>query len=87
MSRRALLYRLIILGRPTIAGELYGVLTTLQVGQGTSLMPVTMPLALIPLRPDTAPALGRISPGHDDFVEYRRQVDRVTAEGFARLLT
>lgn len=79
-------YRLIILGRPTIAGELYGVLTTLQVGQGTSLMPVTMPIALIPLKSGIWPALGRISPGHADFAEYRRHVDRVTGEGFARLL-
>lgn len=79
-------YRMIVLGRPTIAGELYGLLTTLQVGQGTALMPVTMPVALIPLRPGAAPALGRISPGHPDFAEYRRQVDRVTGEGFARLL-
>ena len=80
-------YRLIILGRPTIAGELYGVLTTLQVGQGTSLMPVTMPIALIPLKPGGLPMLGRISPGDADFAEYRRHVDRVTADGFARLLT
>lgn len=80
-------YRLIILGRPTIAGELYGVLTTLQVGQGTSLMPVTMPIALVPLRDGIAPAIGRISPDHTRFAEYRRHVDRVTGDGFARLLT
>ncbi|ATE64483.1 helix-turn-helix domain-containing protein [Rhizorhabdus dicambivorans] len=80
-------YRLVILGRPTIAGELYGVLTTLQVGQGTSLMPVTMPIALVPLKPgQPSPALGRISPGHPDFAAYRRHVDRVTADGFARML-
>jgi transcriptional regulator with XRE-family HTH domain len=87
-------YRLIILGRPTIAGELYGVLTTLQVGQGTSLMPVTMPIALLPLRDGmkdgakegAGPALGRISPDHPAFAGYRRHVDRVTADGFARML-
>ena len=79
-------YRLIILGRPTISGELYGVLTTLQVGQGTSLMPVAMPIALIPLRHGVTPALGRISPGHPDFTAYRTHIDRVTAEGFARML-
>lgn len=79
-------YRLVVLGRPTIAGELYGVLTTLQVGQGTALMPVTMPVALIPLRGKPEPALGRISPGHADFEAYRRHIDRVIADGFARVL-
>lgn len=79
-------YRLIVLGRPTIAGELYGILTTLQVGQGTALMPVTMPIALVPLRDGRPAALGRISPGHPDFAAYRRHVDRVIADGFARIL-
>lgn len=79
-------YRLVVLGRPTIAGELYGILTTLQVGQGTALMPVTMPVALLPLR-GAEPALGRISPGHPDFDAYRRHVDRVVADGFGRMLT
>ncbi|MGB7405898.1 MAG: helix-turn-helix transcriptional regulator [Pacificimonas sp.] len=77
-------YRLGILGRPARSGSLYGVLTTLQVGQGAALMPVTMPLALIPADRD-AP-LGTLAKGDDGYAEYRGELDRVLAEDYARVL-
>ena len=57
-------HRLAILGRPTIEGALYGVLTTLQVGTGSQLVPVACPLALNRLDPASEPAIGRISAGN-----------------------
>jgi hypothetical protein len=41
--------RLALLGRPTISGEMYGLLTTLQAGPGSQLVPVSVPLALVPM--------------------------------------
>ncbi len=43
-------YRLVIISRPTIAGEMFGIMTTLQVGRGSQLTPVSAPIAYVPLR-------------------------------------
>ncbi|MBV7256480.1 helix-turn-helix transcriptional regulator [Pacificimonas sp. WHA3] len=81
-------YRLVILGRPARGGSLYGVLTTLQVGKGAALMPVTMPLALLRLgEGEGEPVLGRVSAGQARFDDYRRELDRVLTEDYARMLT
>lgn len=77
-------YRLAILGRPTVAGSLYGVLTTLLAGHGTQLVPAACPLALLKLGESDAPALGRIDPDHAAYAGYRAELDAVTAQDFAR---
>ena len=77
--------RLAILGRPAIGGEMYGLLSTLQVGSGAQLVPVSVPLALIPFAA-TAGVLGRVTPGDDCYAIYRAHIDRVVAGGFARLV-
>ena len=77
-------YRLVILGRPTINGSLYGLLTTLLVGHGTQLVPASCPIALIRIRDGEAPAFGRIAPDHDSFARYRAELDCVTDRDFAR---
>jgi transcriptional regulator with XRE-family HTH domain len=77
--------RLAVLGRPQITGEIYGLLTTLQSGKGTQLTPVSVPLALVPLK--GSPAMGRILPGETAADAYRRHLDRVISGGFARILT
>ena len=77
-------YRLAILGRPTIDGSLYGILTTLLVGHGSQLVPAACPIALLRLDEDAAPAFGRISPGHPAFAGYRAALDVVTDRDFAR---
>ena len=41
-------YRLVILSRPTISGEMHGIMTTLMSGRGSQLMPVAAPLVLVP---------------------------------------
>jgi transcriptional regulator with XRE-family HTH domain len=84
-------YRLIILARPTIAGEMFGILTTLQGGRGAQQTPVATPIALIPMagRGAAAPsdiAFGRIGAGHQCFAAYRRLLHRAIDEPFAMLL-
>ncbi|HYE27847.1 MAG TPA: helix-turn-helix transcriptional regulator [Allosphingosinicella sp.] len=77
-------YRLAVLGRPTIAGSLYGILTTLLVGHGSQLVPAASPIALIRADRDPAPAYGRIEPGHPAYERYKAEVAVVTARDFAR---
>lgn len=77
-------FRLIILGRPAIGGEMYGLLTTLQAGQGSHLTPAAAPIAFIPLRRVTDAAFGRIAAGGAHYDAYRATLARVTAKGFAR---
>lgn len=74
--------RLAILGRPSITGQMYGLLTTLQVGSGSQLVPVSVPLALIPI--SGAEIFGRIPPTHPAHTEYSAHLDRVIKEHFVR---
>jgi transcriptional regulator with XRE-family HTH domain len=76
--------RMAVLGRPLITGEIYGLLTTLHAGAGSQLTPVSVPLALIPLADE--PAMGRIQESDPAWPEYRRQLERVMAGGFAKML-
>ncbi|HVZ30604.1 MAG TPA: helix-turn-helix transcriptional regulator [Asticcacaulis sp.] len=78
-------FRLAILGRPLIGGEMYGILATLQAGQGTQLVPVSVPYALVPMA-EGNPVLGRITPDADVHARYKAHLSRIVAEGFARLL-
>ena len=43
-------YRLIILSRPMIGGEMFGLLSTLQSGRGTLLIPVSTPIVFVPVK-------------------------------------
>ena len=78
-------FRLAILGRPLIGGEMYGLLATLQAGSGTQLVPVSAPFALIPFGKDSR-NLGRITPADAAYAGYRAHLARVIEGGFARLL-
>jgi transcriptional regulator with XRE-family HTH domain len=77
-------FRIALLGRPTIAGSLYGILTTLLVGHGSQLVPASSPLALVRMERDPEPAFGRIERGHPAYERYRAEVGAVTARDFAR---
>jgi DNA-binding phage protein len=77
-------HRLIILGRPTIDNILYGVLTTLEVGPGSQLVPATCPVALSKLLPNDAPVLGLIAAESSSYAIYRDTLARSTADDFAR---
>lgn len=79
-------YRLVILSRPTISGEMHGLLTTLQVGRGAHLTPVSTPVAMIPVDRFQRPAFGRVDPGHASYAAYRKYLRRTVDEPFAVLL-
>ncbi len=77
--------RLAILGRQLRTGEMYGLLTTLRTASGAHLEPVSVPLAMIPLKPDTV--FGRITPDDPGHAAYKRQLDGVVENEFARFVT
>lgn len=80
-------YRLAILGRPTIKGSLYGILTTLLVGHGSQLVPASCPIALLRLDEAMHPTYGRITPDHSAYPGCRVEIDLVTQADFARFPT
>lgn len=84
VTNKAGQYRLIIVTRPTIAGEMFGILTTLQSGRGAHLVPVSCPIVLTPMKQQGG--FGRIEPGHVDYKAYRTLVDRAVDEPFALLV-
>src|SRR5258708_11288665 len=55
-------HRLITVSRPTISGEMYGIITTLLAGRGSQLTPVAAPIALLPASNVQHPTVGRIAP-------------------------
>ena len=77
-------FRLAILGRPTIAGSLYGILTTLLVGHGSQLVPASCPIALLRMDAAAEPVFGRIDRDHPSYDSWRAELDRVRARDFAR---
>ncbi|AYJ88013.1 XRE family transcriptional regulator [Sphingomonas paeninsulae] len=77
-------HRLMILGRPTIDGVLYGVLTTLQVGPGSQLVPAACPVSLSKLSASDDASMGLIMPESAIYTAYRDRLRRSTADDFAR---
>jgi transcriptional regulator with XRE-family HTH domain len=79
-------YRLIIVTRPTISGEMFGILTTLQVGRGAHLTPVAAPIAFVPVANVEVPEFGRVASGHHCYERYRSYLKRTVEEPFALFL-
>ena len=79
-------YRLVILCRPTISGEMYGIMTTLMSGRGSQLIPVTAPLVLVPPAVLGEVHYGRIAAGDSCHATYLRYLKRTTEEPFALFL-
>jgi transcriptional regulator with XRE-family HTH domain len=79
--------RLITVARPTISGEMHGILTTLQAGPGSHLTPVAAPIALVPMRALGEAQFGRIGAGHPSYEGYRAYLKRTIEDAFARFLT
>jgi len=79
-------YRLIIVSRPTISGEMYGILATLQVGRGSQLMPVAAPVVMVPTRAIKNVQFGQIRPGDRCHALYRKYLKRSVDDQFAVFL-
>lgn len=76
-------YRLILLGRPTIRGDLNGLLTTLVVGTGSQLIPAASPITFSRWTDPQEPTLGLIRPGMECYAEYRQRVEQISKGRFA----
>ena len=79
-------HRLIVVARPTIGGEMHGILTTLQSGKGAHLSPVAMPIVLKLLKSPEQTAYGRIAAGHPSYARYAALLRRTLEEQFAAFL-
>ena len=79
-------HRLITVSRPTILGEMYGIITTLLAGRGSLLTPIAAPIAYLPIKMVPSPTLGRISPNDANYAVYRQHLRRTIDEPFAMFL-
>jgi len=79
-------HRLITVSRPTITGEMYGIITTLLAGKGSSLTPIAAPIAFLPHDAFQSPMFGRVNSSDTLYAEYREHLRRVTHEPFALFL-
>jgi transcriptional regulator with XRE-family HTH domain len=79
-------YRLIIVSRPTISGEMYGILTTLQVGRGSQLIPVSAPVVMVPTRAVKDIQFGQILAADRCYALYRQYLKRTVDDQFAVFL-
>jgi plasmid maintenance system antidote protein VapI len=79
-------HRLITVSRPTISGEMYGIITTLLAGRGSVLTPIAAPIVLLPARMIPSPSVGRISSGDVNYAVYREHLRRTIDEPFAMFL-
>jgi transcriptional regulator with XRE-family HTH domain len=79
-------HRLITISRPTITGEMYGIITTLLAGRGSLLTPIAAPIAYLPVKNIPSPTVGRISPNDANYALYREHLRRTTDEPFAMFL-
>jgi transcriptional regulator with XRE-family HTH domain len=76
-------HRLITISRPTITGEMYGIISTLLAGRGSLLTPIAAPIALLPIATLTNPAFGRVAPADPRYAIYRKHLQLITDEPFA----
>lgn len=76
-------HRLITVSRPTITGEMYGIITTLLAGRGSTLTPIAAAIAFLPINSVASPTMGRISPNDPNYALYRSHLRRTTEEPFA----
>lgn len=77
-------FRTIILGRATRERRMFGLLSTLQVGAGSQLIPVACPVALVPEAQVTGAEYGLVGEGHAIGGEYRAILDMALASDFCR---
>jgi transcriptional regulator with XRE-family HTH domain len=79
-------HRLITVARLPISGEMFGIITTLLAGRGSSLTPIAAPIAYLPVKLIENPTFGRISPDNTNYSAYRAHLRRTLDEPFAMFL-
>lgn len=78
-------YRMAMLSRPTAGGRMYGLLSTLQVGAGSQLIPTGCPIVLLPQGTLDHEDTGNILESHRAHATYRDVLDSAIAKDFCRL--
>jgi transcriptional regulator with XRE-family HTH domain len=76
-------HRLITVSRPTILGEMYGIITTLLAGRGSLLTPIAAPIAFLPIKLIAKPTLGRLTREDTNYAVYREHLRKTMEEPFA----
>jgi len=76
-------HRLITVSRPTILGEMYGIITTLLAGRGSLLTPIAAPIAFLPIKLIAKPTLGRLMKDDTNYATYREHLRKTVEEPFA----
>jgi transcriptional regulator with XRE-family HTH domain len=80
-------YRLMVLSRPMISREMYGLLTTLHSGRATQLTPVSTPIVLIPVKTFGEDVeFGKVEKSSPLFEIYNAALKRAIEEPFVMLL-
>src|SRR5215510_16294449 len=79
-------HRLITVSRPTILGEMYGIITTLLAGRGSLLTPIAAPIAFLPIQMIAKPTLGRVMKDDANYATYRAHLRKTMEEPFALFL-
>jgi transcriptional regulator with XRE-family HTH domain len=79
-------YRLIVVARPAITGEMHGILTTLQAGKGSQLTPTSAPIVMVPIKSGEKAVFGRIPQGHTSYASYRGLLKRTLDDSFASFI-
>ncbi|MFC4255192.1 helix-turn-helix domain-containing protein [Croceibacterium xixiisoli] len=77
-------YRMIMLGRGTRERRMFGLLTTLQAGSGSQLLPVACPIALVPMDQMPDPQFGLIASNNLHHGACREMLDQATGNDFCR---
>ncbi|MGE4431602.1 MAG: helix-turn-helix domain-containing protein [Sphingobium sp.] len=85
MTSEAGQYRLIILGRATRDYRMFGLLSTLQAGAGSQLVPVSCPIAFVPQDQIGDAPFGLIARDSAAHAAYRSILDTALADDFCRL--
>lgn len=78
-------FRMIVLGRATRERRMFGLLSTLQVGAGSQLVPVACPIALVPLELVDGARFGLIAAADPLLETYRSILDKALGADFCRL--
>ncbi|MBD3730310.1 MAG: helix-turn-helix transcriptional regulator [Sphingomonadales bacterium] len=78
-------FRLVMLGRATRERRMFGLLSTLMVGAGSQLIPVSCPIAYVPIEPGVVPEFGLIRAGEPQEAPYRDILGKALSDDFCRL--
>lgn len=78
--------RMVLVSQIDRAGEMRGIITTLNKQRGAMYVPVSAPIVYAKREQFRANALGEIKPGAPDYEGYKQMLDESVEQGYARLV-